>query len=66
MSGPVVFRAGSYLVPFGLAMLIGAWVLYPQVGLSTLAIYGLIFYFLLVFSNSLERGIREFGRRRRR
>ena len=64
MRSPVVFDAGSYLVPFGFGMLIAGFILGPQFGWSVVAIYAVIFYLLLAFVNSVDRGITEFRKKK--
>ena len=53
------FSAGSYLVPIGFGMIVGAVLLYRELGWVTILMYGVIFYFLLVFLNGVDRGIHE-------
>lgn len=59
-----MFDAGSYLVPFGFGLLVIGIILGWQVGFSIVAIIAVIFYFLLVFVNSIDRGITEFRKKK--
>jgi hypothetical protein len=64
MKPPIVFNAGSYLVPFGFGLLVIGTILGWQIGFSIVGIIAVIFYFLLVFVNSVDRGITEFRKKK--
>lgn len=64
MKPPIVFDAGSYLVPFGFGLLVVGLILGWQIGFSIVAIAAVIFYFLLIFVNGIDRGITEIRKKK--
>lgn len=51
-------------MPFGFGLLVIGLILGWQIGFSIVAIIAVIFYFLLIFVNSVDRGITEFRKKK--
>lgn len=58
-------NAGSYLVPFGFGLLVAGLILGYQMGFWIVAVCAVIFYSLLVFVNSIDRGMIEIRKKKR-